>query len=424
MRKPSRSRSRSRTRSGFAQSGLRAGLAAAAVSVSLGVVPVADAVERPDAASARLSAALTPSDAAPASLDQAAEQVHAAGMPGMVVDAGNGDWVWHRAVGIADLGTGRKMQTSYKSRMASITKTFTATGVLKLVAEKKIVLDAPVERYLPGVLEGEQAEKITVRMLLNHTSGLGDYGRSYVGWKWAVEQTRNSHAEPEDSARIGLAQPAGPLGEFNYSNTNYILAGMIIKQVTGQDAEQYLTEHVIKPAGLKDTYFPGTSPEIRGPHSKAYAEVNGEIAGEFSVFRMRWDSTAGALISTPADLGRFFRALLGGQLLPAAELAEMKRTVPTPGAPPEARGYGLGIAAYEVPGCGLIWFHNGGNPGVDTWAGVSDDGRRHFAYSLNLSGYGMPDRQGHPRPNPIGDALEKLKEEATRQALCPGTAAS
>jgi D-alanyl-D-alanine carboxypeptidase len=365
----------------------------------------------------RFAPAMAGQESARSALDRALANVRAAGMPGLVADAGNGRWSWHGAAGVADLGTGRPMRASYESRMASVTKTFTAVGVLTLAAEGRIDLDELAALYLPGVIDGDRARHVTVRSLLNHTSGIGDYGHVYFQGdsKTANERMRVSANEPEDSARIGLNEPApGPFGTFHYSNTNYILAGMIISRVTGVDAERYITEHVIKPAGLRHTYFPGRSPYIRGPHSRAYYREHGRIIGEYSVYRMRWDSTAGALISNPEDIGRFLKKLMRGRLLPGAQLAEMKKTVTTPGAPPEARGYGLGIAAYEVPGCGLIWFHNGGNPGVQTWASVSDDGRRHYTYSLNMNGFGMSDTA-----DPIDASLDALKSTATRRALCP-----
>jgi D-alanyl-D-alanine carboxypeptidase len=372
-------------------------------------------------------------DGTPNALDRALDALHIAGMSGVMASAGNGEWTWNRASGVADLRSGRPMRPDYPHRVASVTKTFTATAALQLAAKGKIDLDAPVGGYLPTVVPGDRGRRITVRMLLNHTSGIAEYGYLDVPpgpdadeqRRARLEALRFSRLQPEDSARIGLAKPpTGRPGERQeYSDTNYILIGMIIKKVTGQDAERHIAEHVIRRAGLRHTLFLGNRAHIPRAHAKAYTGRDARhITGEYSVFRMRWDSTAGALLSTPSDLAIFFRALLSGRLLPPAQLAEMKQIVPLPGEPPPGttmRGYGLGLIKHEIPGCGQFWGHNGAFAGTHANVLVSDDGRRYFTYVLTLSGYHQVDSNGNEIPTPIGQALENLQDEAVRRALCP-----
>jgi D-alanyl-D-alanine carboxypeptidase len=108
-------------------------------------------------------------------LQQLLDALHAAGMPGTFAQVRAGHRTWNLAAGVADVGTGRPVRPWFRHRVGSITKTFVATTVLQLTGERRVRLDAPIARYLPGVLPGELGRQVTVRMLLNHTSGLGDY---------------------------------------------------------------------------------------------------------------------------------------------------------------------------------------------------------------------------------------------------------
>ncbi|WP_345693815.1 serine hydrolase domain-containing protein [Streptomyces coeruleoprunus] len=211
-------------------------------------------------------------------------------------------------------------------------------------------------------------------------------------------------------ARLGLAaKPVAKRGTYSYSNTNYILAGLILERVTGQDAEAYITRNVIRKAGLRHTYFPRTA-AIKGPHAGMYESMYGLIdpPRDYSEYDMSWGGTAGAMVSTMADLNDFYRRLLSGKLLPAAQLREMKTTVPAyepePGEEPAMR-YGLGIYTLKMPNGGWYWGHDGGVFGAGTWSLSSEDGRRQVSIGYNLMKYQRFDEQGKPLPDPITDAL-------------------
>ena len=283
------------------------------------------------------------------------------------------------AAGVADVTTGEPAPVNGRVRIASNTKTFTATVVLQLVAEKKIGLDQTVERYLPGLVRGPGGDgrQITVRQLLQHTSGLPDYD-DVVYPDWAETGLTGSFT-PQELVEAGLSQPATPQGVFSYANTNYTLAGLIVEEVTHRSLADQIDRRIIKPLGLKQTYWPADDDlTIRGKHPHAYTQD--EVGAPFTdvtEINPSIGGAAGQLISTPHDLAAFFTALLGGKLLPPAQLAQMKTTVPAPDL--SLRGidmeYGLGLASHELP-CGIeAWGHGGDLPGVHTRNAFTEDGR-------------------------------------------------
>jgi D-alanyl-D-alanine carboxypeptidase len=367
----------------------------------------------------------SPAVAATAGLQRSLDAVHAAGMPGVYAAVRDGGRTWKGASGVADTSTGRPVTPDSRHRIGSITKTLTATAVLQQVAQGRIALDAPIGRYLPDLVPGERGRQITVRMLLNHTSGINDYDDAVFaslgqGSTADLDRYRFHTFRPEELVRIGMNRPATnePGAKWAYSNTNYVLAGLLLEKVTGRPAATYITEHVIRPAGMRHTYFPGTNPYIAGPHSKAYYPLYGLVdpPGEYSVYNMSWASTAGEVVSTMADLDAFYAALLGGRLVPAAELAEMERTVPMLDASGAHVGdYGLALFRLDLP-CGRVWGHDGAVFGMETMALSSADGRRQLAYGLNESTYQHLKADGTLEESPIDDALRAF----ILGAMCPG----
>ncbi|MBN6035648.1 serine hydrolase [Amycolatopsis sp. 195334CR] len=270
--------------------------------------------------------------------------------------------------GAGDLRTGQPFPHRARIRIGSNTKTFVATVVLQLVAERRVELDRPVEQYLPGAVRGDR--RITVRHLLQHTSGLADYLE-----KLDPVETRWRYRTADELARLAMTLPPhfDPGAKWEYSNTNYVLAGLLVERVTGRPLATELNRRVILPLGLHSTYYPMPGDTgIHGPHPRGYHEVGGERV-DYTRQDPSWGGAAGAMVSTGQDLNRFFTALLSGELLPPAQLAEMKRTVPAdifPGA-----GYGLGLIRVPVS-CGVeFWGHGGSIPGFRTRGGATTDGR-------------------------------------------------
>lgn len=365
-------------------------------------------------------------------LDRAALQarldaVRDAGVYGVFSAARDGRERFDGASGTADVTTGRPVRADLRHRVGSVTKTFTAVAVLQQNARGRIGLDRPVGDYVPELLPGERGRKVTVRMLLNHTSGIEDYiADAFPSLKQGTTASLDEHRfrtiRPTRLIGYGVAAPQRfePGSEWSYSNTNYLLLGEILRKVTGQDPERLIAEDVIRRAGLRDTYFPGADPHIRGAHARMYESFYGLIdpPRDYSVYNMTWSGTAGALVSTPQDLNTFYRALLTGDLLPRRQLDDMRTTVDIKdetGA--VALRYGLGIYSLDTP-CGPAWGHDGGVWGAGTQALSSSDGTRQFALGYNLMKYQRINEAGTALdPHPADAAMTDYRD----QALCGRT---
>ncbi|MFD7977309.1 serine hydrolase domain-containing protein [Streptomyces sp. NPDC059071] len=389
-------------------------LATALLALSVGVLPAqaADAAGAPAAPTAAVHRLPALDRAA---LRSSLDAFHAAGMYGAFSAVRDGSEQWRGATGVADPATGRPMAPDLEHRVGSITKSFTAVAILQQVERGRIDLDAPVGRYVPDLVPGERGQQVTVRMLLNHTSGIADYVLSaFPGLLEnpgrTLDENRLRHIAPEELVRLGLAAPpVQERGKFAYANTNYVLAGLILERVTGQDPEAYITRHVIRRAGLRHTYFPA-APSLKGPHAGMYESFFGLIdpPRDYSTYDMSWASTAGALVSTTNDLNVFYRKLLTGKLLGPAALRAMKTTVPAyETAPGEeaAMRYGLGLYTLKMPSGGWYWGHDGAVFGAGTWSLATEDGRRQMSVAYNLMKYQRLDEQGRPLPEPITPAL-------------------
>ncbi|PRY46590.1 serine hydrolase domain-containing protein [Umezawaea tangerina] len=280
--------------------------------------------------------------------------------------------------GVGDLATRSPVPVNGQVRIASNTKAFVATVVLQLVAEGKVALDVPVETYLPNVVRGEGVDGrvITVRQLLQHTSGLADYDEIVQDGYAAIQ---HRYFEPREIVDIGLAKPAlfPPGGGWSYSNTNYVLTGLLVQKVTGRPVGEEITRRVIDKAGLRHTYWPAQGDQsIREAHPRGYFGLPGEPLADVTEMDPSLGWAAVQLISTPRDLDEFFRALVGGKLLPPAQLEEMRKTVDAPGA--SVRGgerYGLGLQTFTLSCGGVAWTHGGDSPGYETRSALLPDGR-------------------------------------------------
>ncbi|MFE0187914.1 serine hydrolase domain-containing protein [Streptomyces sp. NPDC058989] len=359
----------------------------------------------------------------PAELNAAMENVHRAGMPGLFAEVCDGDQVWRGAAGVADVATGRPVTADMRHRVGSITKTFTAAAVLQQVESGQIGLDLPIGRYLPRLVPKERGDAITVRMLMNHTSGFAEYlPYAYPSLKaypvvadtrpQSLEDHRFTRFDPIELIEMGVtAPPVRAPGETPgvYSNANYLLLGQLLEEVTGTTAEQYITRNVIERAGLRDTGFPaGLS--VDGPHSQIYEAWFGMIdpPRDYSVYDMSWVGPTASLISTVTDLNRFFGRLLAGEIVSPSSLAQMQRTVPVVSQEQRTIDYGLGLHPMEAPGRGTYWGHGGTVWGAGALAMTSADGHRRMSVAVNLQRWNRLDSSGRPQPHPIDDALAAL----------------
>ncbi|MCX4847238.1 beta-lactamase family protein [Streptomyces sp. NBC_00257] len=314
--------------------------------------------------------------------------------------------------GVADVESNAPVDRDSRFRIGSMTKMFTATTMLQLVGEHHVRLDAPVERYLPGVVRGHgnDGRQITVRQLLQHTSGLPDF-LDYLKPQEVVANPLVRY-DPRDLVAMALKHPRvfKPGTGWDYSNTNYLFAGLIIEKVTGNTYAEEVRERIIKPLHLQETYVPDVS-TIPGPHPRGYAQP-GKDAPLLDITKVdpSVGGAAGGMISSGTDLNRFLGALLRGDLLRPAELREMMKTRCT--GSEDGRAYGLGLESRPLPGGGLYWGHAGDFLGYETMAGATVDGRR-ATVMVNL-GPGGSDAQSDDIEAVIRTALSAGRPSAHR----------
>ncbi|MFJ5303941.1 serine hydrolase domain-containing protein [Streptomyces sp. NPDC088350] len=346
-----------------------------------------------------LSVALAgPATAAPAGGNHTAtrQAIQAAvqdGVPGVTATVRDGGTTWSTTAGVGNLRTGKPRSADDRYRVGSITKAFVSTVLLQLEAEGRLSLDDTVEKWLPGTVHGNGNDggKITVRQLLNHTSGIynytqdDDFGRAYFT-KDGFFQHRYDTKTPADLVAIAMSHKPdfAPGTSWHYSNTNYVLAGMVIQKVTGHSYATEIRHRIINPLKLTATSLPGTGVTVPSPSSHAYSKLAETTTGPtYDVTKLNPSiaSSAGEIISDSADLDRFYGALLGGKLLPAKQLEEMQTTVPA-GDSPTTR-YGLGISDIHLP-CGVhLWGHDGGIHGSQSAVVATPDGRHALAFNFN-----------------------------------------
>ncbi|WP_205303924.1 serine hydrolase domain-containing protein [Nonomuraea montanisoli] len=310
--------------------------------------------------------------------------------------------VWNGGVGLADRRTGRKVTGDEHSRIGSDTKTWTATVVLQLVGEGRISLDETVDHYLPGLIRTRlyDGRKITVRQLLQHTSGLPDYLDAPF---WDDEEAhRWDHIEPLQTVQqaLTLPRPDRTASGFAYANTNYNLAGLIVTKVTGRGIGTEITQRIIERLGLRETSWPGDQTTIPKPDLRGYVKKRGTLV-DMTEWNTSEADASGELISTGADATAFWTALLTGKLLAPAQLADMKQTI----LDDYGKDYGLGVEGYR-PAPGLVaWGHSGSMASGHKFRNaVTDDGQRAVTLLIGTDTFDSDDVDSI-----IGDLIRDLR---------------
>nr|AGU11685.1 Beta-lactamase [uncultured organism] len=283
------------------------------------------------------------------------------------------------AAGVADRETGRKLKGTEQFEIGSNTKTFMAALTLQQVDRKQVNLDAPIEKYLPGVVPN--GRNITVRMLLNHTSGLFSYTGDEAFAEGLSSDPERVWTEQELLDVAFKHDPNFAPGQgWSYSNTNFTLIGLLLQKQTGKSLADLVEQRIARPLGLKHTYYPEPRATNTGKgyaHGYAVSFAGGEPTYEdTSNWPIGgWGGAAGAIISDQRDLARFFSAVMGGELFSQKQLNQMKKTVDLPEDYFHEGGYGLGLFSIETA-CGPIWGHGGDTNGHHSTALVSADGKR------------------------------------------------
>lgn len=288
-------------------------------------------------------------------------------------------------------------------RIGSTTKTFVSTVILQLEAEGKLSLNDTVEMWLPGVVQGNgnDGNIITIRQLLQHTSGLVDFVGdddflSTIATPEAFYANQNRTYTPQQLVSIAVANPPSfqPGTSWEYSNTNYVLAGMVIKAATGKSWNEEVKNRIITPLGLTETKEPGTNPHLPLPSPRGYELF--DDSGQYydtTEHNMTWIDAAGSIISTPSDVNKFLRALMKGQLLPPEQMTALKTTVPVPHYESIWPGaaYGLGIMKTDLPCGGEYWHHGGDVIGYSDTNGVTPDGLKSAMVASSTNTLGDPE---------------------------------
>jgi D-alanyl-D-alanine carboxypeptidase len=266
-----------------------------------------------------------------------------------------GQRAWSGAAGTANLASGAPMRAGDRFRAGSIAKTFVAAATLQLVEEGKFGLDDPLPAVLPAsvIARFPGAEQITVRMLLNHTSGLPDYTATPTFDPEVAAHPRRRWTVGEFLDRAAAMPRTGAPGErFGYSNTDYNLLGLVIEHATGTSWRTVVRDRILQPLHLTHTSLPrpGSMPHGRDI-AHAYQRVGGKLYDLTDVDSSMAGAAGGhAVLTTTADLSRFLRGVLGGRVFQKPEtLAAMRTFVDTP-VEHGRNGYGLGLERYVLPG--------------------------------------------------------------------------
>ncbi len=351
-----------------------------------------------------------------------ADQAIAAGVPGVVVrvDQGRGPVVSFARQAVWNTSD-HVLRASDTFRMGSNTKTVTAVLVLQLAAEHRLRLDDTIEKWLPGAVPN--GANITLRMLLNHTSGLADNAYSLESLDL---MTGNEDQKPTDEQVLAMGTSLPPVGapgeKYSYSNPGYVALGLVLEKATGRSVADLVQRRIAGPLGLKDTYLPtarrGAAPLAHGyepdaahlaplveplglPAGYGFVGPNDDERVDVTAIDQSWVGAAGAIISTASDWAKFDTALMSGRLVPKRLLEEMRTTVPTELA---ERSYGLGLEEYRSP-CGTVWGHDGALPGYRSDNYTDKSGRRTVSV-LSTTHFGL-------RISPeAGDAETKLVDAA------------
>jgi D-alanyl-D-alanine carboxypeptidase len=314
-------------------------------------------------------------------LQAALDDLVAAGAPGAILLDRHGATTTRLASGYADPVAGLRMRTTDRFRGASQMKSFTGVVVLQLVQEGRFRLDDPVDALIPGVIPHGYGAGVTVRHLLQHSSGLFDFGddprtlapyfAGDLGHVWTPQALLDLAFEHPPLFAPGTA--------YSYSDTGYFLLGYIVEKVTGHSFGAELRRRVIGPLKLRGTDLP-TDTTIGGRHAHGYFLFGDPPADLDVTYLYPFSWVAGGITTTADDSARFYRALFEGRLLSPRMMRELKTTIEDPDSDLPTRA-GLGVQRWTP--CGVAWGHSGNAPGYVVYTWISPDTRHETVLMMN-----------------------------------------
>jgi D-alanyl-D-alanine carboxypeptidase len=330
----------------------------------------------------------------PATLQEDVDTILATGAVGVQAEVLRGTRREWAGAGMSDVATHRAVAQGDRFRIASTTKPFVMAVVLSLAEAGKLSLDDTIDRWLPGVVarNGNDGKAMTTRQLLQHRSGLQNHVDDQIAELGEAQSPEEVDAilkrswTPRELVDLATAHPPhfAPGEGFAYSDTNYVLLGMIIEAAAGATWAAQVDDIVVDALALSDTYAPGSALAIDGPHMRGYASLPGaEAPADLTEINPTSIDAAGALISTPADVNTFLHALLRGAFFGPELVSQMKAAVPVDG---EDLAYGLGLGRARLS-CGVAYYmHDGDTVGYHTRTAVNEAGSRSVAVAITGDG--------------------------------------
>jgi D-alanyl-D-alanine carboxypeptidase len=302
-----------------------------------------------------------------------------AGAPGAILLVRDGARTTSLTAGLGDIPGNTRMRPGDHFKIASLTKSFTATVVLQLIGEGKLGLDDSIERRLPGVVPN--GDKISIRQLLNHTSGLADFEANPRYLKPYLSGNFAYYWSPRQLVRLGVSQKPlfAPGTRHSYSNTNYVVAQLIVEKITGTALGAELKRRIFAPLRIRATSYP-TKPGLPSPYAHGYRLFGKPPVTDVTGLSPSLAPGSGAIVSTVQDVADFYRALLTGRVLQPDLLKATKTMVAARDA--GAAGYGLGLMRWSTA-CGPAWGHDGGIAGYWVRSYSTEDGRRQAVLMIN-----------------------------------------
>ncbi len=330
-----------------------------------------------------------------------------AGPPGAMATFHRGGRTTVVSVGKANVQTGARARAGDHMRIASMSKAFSGAVVLNLVGKGRLGLGDTIGERLPSMPVAWHA--VTIRQLLNHTSGVPEY----TGTDELSQHLRTNPGGILLPATLlewvsdeGLDFPPG--SKYTYSNSDNVILGLIAERATGKRYENLLASIVFRPTRLSETFM-ATRTALPRPFIHGYDVTPGQEPEDLSsVFTPTIGWASGGMVSTPLEVGRFFRAYLRGRFFGAAQKRAQRRFVPggdSVPAGPGRNGAGLALFRYRTR-CGTVYGHTGSFPGYAQWAAATADGKRSVTTTLNI------------QPPPPGSAQLGRLRRVQNAAVC------
>ncbi|MFD3440288.1 serine hydrolase domain-containing protein [Streptomyces sp. NPDC058685] len=319
---------------------------------------------------------------------------------------------WYGAAGVADTATGRAVRPDDAFRAGSVTKVFVATVILRMAGRREVELDAPIGRYLPGLLPQEQA-RITVAHLLQHTSGLPDHrGLPDLATPEDVLHHRYDRWTPRQLVatvtHAPLKFPPGTVQE--YRGINYVLLALLVERLSGRPYGEEIRRALLRPLRLTRTWLPGDDPRLHGSHVHGYLRMSDSSLRDITVYNPSSSWGEGELVSTVEDLSRFLEALFRGVLLPRRMTEKLFTLPPASVRMPDgsAARYSMGLQKATVNGV-TFWGKTGEWYGCRTRMFSTRDHQRRFVLSYTPTTL-------NPREDLTDRVVAALTEGADKEA--------